>query len=305
MANPQEYTYTAAGARTVEARGDYRDQIFRISIEETPILSLLPHRSITDNQPKTLEESLEAIDTGNAFAEGSVAPAAVSAARSIVYNYAQLFKKTVTVSDVQQAIAQYGMGQEYDHQLGLRTIAIKKDVEACLISDQAAQAATPANGRVGKMKGMDAWITTNTNTVINFNQANFETLVHAVFALGGDASQVWFDMTRKVAASAWTPKITRYQTDRPGLMLNQVQEYETMGGMMAYFHVHRYMPQNFVGTAAVCFELDLQKSGWEVLELIPFTVAPLPYTGAGESCQLQWMVSNLCGAEKANFAFKD
>ena len=303
MANPQSYTYTAAGARTVEAKLDIADMVVRVSIEEHPILSLLPRRRVQDPNPKKVEDNLQAIDTTNYHAEDSVAPAAASTARTLNTTACQLLKKTVTINTYQQYVAQYGVGKEFDYQQTLRLIELAKDAEAFIISDQAVQLGTPANGRIWKMKGMGNIISTNTNTVANFNQANFEALVKAVFGTsGGNPTVCFVDLTRKLAIASWTTNVTRY-TDVKDLVYNDVQTFMSAYGLSIQIRPHRYMPQSIVGNGAVAIALDLQKAGWEVLEYVPLTIEELAYTGGGKSAQIMWSLGVLPGAEKANFAF--
>ncbi len=303
MANPQQYIYTALGARTVQHKEDIRDMIYRISVEETPILSLLPHVSSQVN-PQKLEDDLQAFDPANAHAESAVAPAATSAARTLTSNWCQDMRKTVTVSNWQANTLQYGVPDEMDYQTVLRMIEIKKDAERFVLSDQAVQAPTPANGRVAKMKGMSAIITTNTNTVANFNQANFDLLARAcAVTYGANPTFAYVGPTQKAAIAAWTEQVTRYTTDAKSI-LNEAQRYETAYGTTYTVIMHKYMPVNIVGNAAVCFGLDLSAQvGWEIHEFLPLTVADLAYLGGSKSKTMEWSLCVLPGVEKANFAF--
>jgi len=303
MANEVEYTYAAAGTRTVQPKDGWADKIIRVSIEETPLLSRLARRGLKDIHPQIQEDDLQAIDTGNAHAEGAVAPAASSTARSTNDNYMQTFRKTAEVTTIQANTAYYGHSGELAYQLALRGLELKRDIEAQIIGDQAQQAPTPVNGRVGKMKGMGAIITTNTDAVGDFNQVNLEALVRAAhITSGGDPSECWMDGTRKNAVAAWTEQVTRYTTDK-ATIYNNVQVFESNIGLQLNFHLHRYMPQNIAGTGAVFFALDFVKSGWELIEQVPLNVKVLPFTGGKESRQIEWVCTILCGAEKANFAF--
>ncbi len=302
MANPQEYTYTAAGARTVQAKLDIADAIIRVSVEDLKMLNRLPRRTVNDSEPKKLEDDLQAIDTTNYYAEDSVAPAAASTARTINTAYVQLLKKTALVTNTGNAISQYGLAKEYDYQKFLRMREIARDVETFIISAQAGQAATPANARTAKMAGLGAIITTNTNTVANFSQANFETLVRAaVSTYGGNPTWVCLDATRKNAVATWTAQVTRY-TNEPAKLYNETQVFVSTIGQTLTFELHKHMPK-LTATGPVCIGLDLQQSGWEIVQLLPLQAEDLAYTGVGPSCQIQWSLAVLWGAQKANLVF--
>lgn len=303
MANPQQYTHTAAGTRTVLQKGDIADIIIRLGVSDLQMLNRLPRVGTKDTNPKRLEDVLQAIDTTNYHAEGSAAPAAATSARSTNQNWVQNFKKTATVSNEQNAIAQYGMGNEMDYQVALRMEEIARDVEYFIISDQVMQAPTPANGRVGKMSGMCALITTNTNTVANFTQANFETLaLAAVGTHGGNPTEIYLDATRKIAVAGWTEEVTRYTTNATTI-LNEVVQYNTKFGFNVRFHWHKHMPSNIAGVGAVCLGLDFRPGLWEIKEFIPLKREAIAYTGGGPSEQIMWELTILCGSEKANFEF--
>ena len=304
MANPQMHTYTALGARTVRRKAQLPDVVTRVSIEETPIWALMPHQGVQDPHVELVEDNLQVIDTANAHAEGAPAPAAASTARSVNENWCQDFRKTVEVSDLQQTVAQWGVRNEYDYQLGLRTLEFMRDIEACMISDQAGQAGTPANGRVYTMKGMATLITTNTNLVANWNKANLDTEIQSVYGTsGGDPSVMWMDLTRKVTAAAFAEEVTRYQPGEHMKMYNEVQVYNSPVGRTLTISPHRYLPQNFVGTSAVVYGLDMTRAGWKIYEAQPMRVRDLPWLGGARSAQISWQGCIMCGAEKANFEF--
>jgi len=174
IANPQAYTYTTSDTRTVEVKADIPNVVGRVSIEETPIFNLFPHIKANNVHRQMIEDDLQAINTDNAYAEDSPAPAATSTARTKVENYCQLFKSSVLVTNTQRAQAQYGVDDEYDYQLGLRLLEIKRDIEAVILSDQVLQAPTASNGRIAKMNGMSAIISTNTDAVADYNLTNLD-----------------------------------------------------------------------------------------------------------------------------------
>ena len=305
MANPNAYVYTAAGARTVYAKLEVPDQVTRVSIEDHPLWDRLPHRGIKSPHPERVEDDLQAIDTANAQAYDAEAPEASTTARTTNENYVQRFTKSVTIDHAQEVVAQYGVTNEFDYQLGLRRLELLKDIEAAIISDQAQQAPTPANGRVGKMKGLTTIITSNTDQVADFNKANLDVLIKNTFGTsGGNPTVMWMDLTRKVAFASFAEQVTRYMQAPLKTMINEVQIYNSEVGPTLSIEPHKLMPQDFVGTAAVCFGLDLTRSNLEILDYIPIRFMSLPDTGSGRAGYLEYFGSILIGAQKSCLIFK-
>lgn len=303
MANPQLYIYTAGATRTVLQKGDIADIIIRISPEETPILALLARRKVQDPNPSKLHDVLQAVDLTNSNAYTAAAPLAASTARTSANNWVQELRKTITMTDWQNEVAQHGMGKEFDYQMMLRYLELAKDAEAIIVSDQAVQAATQANLNVGKMAGMGNIISTYTNTVANFNQANFDTLVRNAWLAGGNPSKVFLDATRMNTVSAWTTNATRYTT-RVDQLDKEVQVYNVAVGPSQAFIPHRYMPSNIVGNGPVCIGLDLSRNIWEIVDFSGGIIRKeLPDTGAGPQAMIRWALAPLCGAQESSYAF--
>ena len=292
------FTYDGAGARTVEAKGDVRDVIAILTVDETPFLNLIGKESTTDINPKAPEDSLSAVDNANAHAENAAAPAAADTTRSLNENYCQLMMKTADVTDTHNAISQYGMADELDYQEAKKLREIRLDAEAILVSDQAAQAPTAANARVANMAGMTALITTTTEDT--FDQANFDTHMATVVAAGGSPGIAYMDATRKIAVGAWTTQYTRYSSEIKTLD-QEVLVYQSDLGPAVQMRWHPSMPQTIAAAGAQCLVVD--PSLWVLKELLPLSRKVLPDTGAGPSTLLKWQWAPLVYAEAGNFYF--
>jgi len=297
------FTYDSAGARTVEAKGDIRDVITRLSVDSHPLLAKLPAEPTQDIQPKSPEDSLSAVNNANAYAENATAPAAVDTARTLNDNYVQHLLKTAEVTTTQNAVAQYGIGNELVYQEAKKIIEIMRDGEAILVSDQAKQAPTAANSRVGKMAGLSALITSNTDQVADWSLANLEVILAAIVAAGGISVdgqlEAWMDATRKIAADAWTTTPTRYTSAIKQLEKEVLLVHTSFGGVKMYWHP--YLPQDIVSSAAHVLILD--PSLWQIRTLIPLNRSSMAITGTARATLLEWAFCPLSLAQAGNGQF--
>lgn len=293
------FTYTAAGARTETAKGDIRDVITMLAVDEHPILAAMRAEGTKDIYPQAPEDALSGVNNANAYAENAAAPAASDTARTLNANYVQRMLVTAEVSDIQNAVAQYGVGgDELAYQTVKKMREFLRDAEAILVSDQAAQAPTAANSRIGKMAGLTTLIVTNTSGT--FSQANYNTMLTNITGYGGNPTVLYMDATRKIAADAWTTTYTRFSDDFQTIR-KPVRVYQSDLGPDVAFKWHPYLPQTIVTAGAVALLLDL--SLWVRKELIPVSRKELPDTGAGPARMLQYVWCPLCLAEKGNGEF--
>lgn len=294
------YTHDGSGNRTGEAKGDIGDFIVNIDIAKTPLFTALARQTAKDIKPTVVEDSLATVDITTFFGQDANAPAAVDTSRALIYNWTQNHLKTAAVTDTQNAVAQYGMGKELLYQEVKKMKEWKRDIEAFILSDQARQEPTNANNRTGKMAGMSNIIASHTNTIGNFSQANFDTLLAAIIADGGNPRDCYMDAPRKIAVAAWTTNVVRNSEDIRTLVAN-VQYYESALGEMVAMHWHYLMPQDSVASAAHFLLLELVR--WKLRELLAVFRKTLPDNGAGPSTLIKGELAPLCDAEQANGQF--
>lgn len=301
MAQETYYTYDTVGARTVEAKGDIGDFITILARDEHPLLALFAREGTKDIMPQVLEDNLSAVDNANAHAQGAAAPASVDTTRSLVYNYTQRMLKTAAVSTTQQAIAQYGIpGKELTYQEVKKARELLRDAEATLVSDQAMQAPTLANGRIGLMAGIGAIITTTVNTNA-LTQIQYDNNMITVYAAGGNPTRCFCDATYRTAINKWTTTPTRYTPDIKHLEREILTYHSSLGPNVA-FEYHHLLPQDIVGNAPHLLVID--PSLWMIKELTTMNRRTLPDPGGGPSTLFEWEWTVLCKAEKGNFSFE-
>ena len=278
-------TYPSSGTtRTVLEKGDVRDVITNVSPDKHPILSLMRVQGAQDTQPKSVEDTLASAASSNSYAHTAAAPASVDTTRTTHQNDTQRMLKTVQVTHAQNAVAQYGMGNEVEYQKAKKLVEIMRDGENVLISDQARQQGTQTNGYEGQMAGLSNLISTNTNAT--FSQANWDTLVAAIVGTYKASPSVAFmDSTRKIAVDAWTTNVTRYESEHTRLD-KQVLVYQSDLGPAVSMLFHDMLPNDIVGAAAHVLLLDMEH--WARRDLIALRWMELADTGAGQGGYWEW-----------------
>jgi hypothetical protein len=120
-------------------REDLSDVIYNISPADTPLISAIGKRKVTQPNFDWQVESLSAVNGGASAAqqEGFVASVQASTPTSRQRNVTQILAKTASVTGSQEASLAAGKKSELAHQLSLRSRELKRDLEATLIGAQA------------------------------------------------------------------------------------------------------------------------------------------------------------------------
>ena len=297
MANENFYTYVSAGTRTVQNVGDISDTIQLFGVAEWPLYDALRKRKVKDNYPRVIVDTLAAVSTTNYHAEGATAPAAVDQARTLQQNWAQLKMITAEVSDTQNEIDQYGMGNELAYEEPLKIKELMRSLEADIVSNQALQAPTHANGNIGKMAGMGALITTTTSST--WSLAVVETTMNTlVNTYGSNPTRLYMMGTNKIAVSGWTTAPTRFTTDIKSLE-KEVNILHTCFGPSLQVYNHHLMPKDIAGAGAP-HALLLDMGLWEIATLIPLRRTELPKDGSSTGVFFEIQCCVLCRGQQGN-----
>ena len=145
-------------------REDLTDQIHRVDVEDTPFMSMVGTNKATNTIHQWQTRALGSVDTSNAKPEAQTT-ARVAATNNVrLTNICQISEKNATVSGTLEAVDKAGRNEEMALQMADRTIELRKDQEAICLSNQAyATAATVGGETVRQMRGMEAWLRTNTD----------------------------------------------------------------------------------------------------------------------------------------------
>lgn len=169
-------------------REDLSNEISRIAPEQTPFCSNIGRGTCDNTYFEWQIEDLEAIDTDNSHLEGDDTAIEASNVRDRVGTYAQIFKKSFSVSGTQESMDTAGLESEIDRQKMLKLIALKRDVENIFLGKQASRQQSGANTR--RTAGALSWLTSNTSRDVGGADGGFSA---GIVAAPTDGTQRTFD----------------------------------------------------------------------------------------------------------------
>lgn len=149
-------TYDAVGIREQLA-----ETIFSISPEETPFVSNIGRKNVSNTLFEWQTDSLAAVDASNAVVEGADAGSASQAATKRMQNYTQISNKVLQISGTEEAVNKAGRNSEMAYQLAKKSSELKRDLEAILTRNQVAAAGDASTART--TASLEAWLRTNTS----------------------------------------------------------------------------------------------------------------------------------------------
>jgi Family of unknown function (DUF5309) len=126
-------TYTTYGTRG--NREDLSQMIYMMSPTATPFYSTIPDDDTKSRVPRWQTDALASATTTNRHLEGDDTAADASIAPLEFANPCQIFKKSPRVSRTQQIVDAAGRGNEMGYQVEKRTLELKRDMEATLLSN--------------------------------------------------------------------------------------------------------------------------------------------------------------------------
>lgn len=152
MAAPAN-TYLSSGA--VGNRETLSNIVSRITPEDTPIYSDIPHGKLDGTHPEWEIDAL-APPAANVQPEGDEYTFAATTPPVRVGNYAQIFRKTGIVSNTQEAVSNAGDIEKLAEQKIKKGVELRKDVELSIVSNTAS-----VGGATRVSGGLASWLTTN------------------------------------------------------------------------------------------------------------------------------------------------
>lgn len=148
--------YTTASA--VGIREDLSNNIYRVDVEDTPFQAAVGTSKATNTLHEWQTRALGAVNTSNAVPEGDEVARSAATPNVRRNNVCQISRKDATVSGTLEEVDKAGRDSEMALQMADRSIELRKDMEAILISNQAF-----ANSTTRTLRGFEAWIRTNTS----------------------------------------------------------------------------------------------------------------------------------------------
>ncbi len=147
-------TYQAKGNRE-----DLSNIIYNISPTDTPIMSAIGRRNVSNVTFDWQTEALPAVDSANAMEEGFELSRTAATATVRQSNVTQISKRDATVSGSQQSANSAGRADEMAHQMAISSKALKRDIETILSGKQAKNAGSSGTART--TRSLEHWLSTN------------------------------------------------------------------------------------------------------------------------------------------------
>lgn len=140
-------------------REDLMDKIFNTDKDETPLSSSFGKVKAKSDFHEWQRDSFATADANNAAVDGDDSSMAAQTPTERVGNHCQTLKKVYGVSGRANAVAKAGRDSEIGYIRMMNSTALKRDVEAMVLSSNAAVAATTAVA--GKSAGLGAQLYQN------------------------------------------------------------------------------------------------------------------------------------------------
>lgn len=211
-------------------REDLASTIYNIDPVDTPVMTAIGRRSVSNRTFDWQTESLPVVDT-TPREEGFELSRSASTATVRVKNVAQINSRDATVSGSQEASDAAGKRSEMAHQMALNAKALKRDIETALCSSQALDYGT-SGSPTRKTRGILHWIATNVDKPSGVTLPATETTAYPTIASGslrefteamlGNAMQAAYDKGAEPSMLVCRPDLKRQITGFKGRDTTQV-----------------------------------------------------------------------------------
>ena len=142
-------------------REDLQDALISISPTETPFMSSIGRKSVSNTYFEWPVVELAAASASNRVAEGEAAPGNDAPTNALrLANYTQISDKVVEVSDTNEAVNGAGDVQRMAKQIAYKLKELKRDMETMLVGDNNA-AVAGSSGTARETASLTAFLKTN------------------------------------------------------------------------------------------------------------------------------------------------
>lgn len=291
MAQPtgSHSTYDAIGNRE-----DLSDMIYDVSKAET-FFTMIPKSKATGTKHEWQKDALDAASGANAVIEGDDATTDTANITTRVFNYTQISDKVPRVTGTQEAVTSAGRASEMAYQIEKKMPALKRDVDASVLLNQAYVAGNDTTAR--RMAGAQAWIVTNQSiaadataatgngsdahtdgTARALTESMFETVLGSAWNSGGNPTLCILGKNQKQAVAGFSGNATRTHNGESKKVTNTIDIYiDPLGNEV------RLVPNRQCPTDVVYF-FDTQMVKFSVLR--DFGMTDLAKTGDTERKQI-------------------
>lgn len=288
-------TYDSVGNRE-----DLQDKIYMVSPEKTPVMSAGRRFKADAKFHEWQRDSLATPNKDNAVIEGDDRTGTALTPTERVGNFAQLFDKVAVVTSSQHASKPAGRSKEMKYQIATKAIPeLKRDIEAMLISNNAAVAGNSTTAR--KSAGIGTLVFTNASHGVGgstashtsgaattaptagtnraFAESQIKTVMQGIYTNSGEMpSFVSLTPSHKAGFSAFAGIATsRYQVGK-----GKGEQTRIIGGADVYvsdFGELTIVPNYVQATASPNTVLILNPEHYGVAYFQDFKTEPLAKTG--------------------------
>lgn len=282
----------------VGIREDLLDDIYNISPEDTPFMSMIGRGRATQRLHEWQTDTLAA-PAANHHTEGADATFTTPTSTTRLGNRCQVSKKTVLVSGTARAVDTAGREDEFEYQMAKRMAELKKDMEFSLVRNQASSSGSStvaptlgslesmlsANyeaGTNGSTPGHDGtdWLAPSDGTQRTFTEALLASLAQKVYSIGGKPDTLMVGPFNKRQASLFAGIATQYRENtgrKRATILGSADVY--VGEFGEYMIVPNRIQRD---RTALLIQSDMFKTAY----LRPFKTEKLAKTGDGDKAQI-------------------
>src|SRR5258705_6686213 len=208
------YAFDGSDLKSGVAREDLLEQITNIAPYDTPFVSQAPKVGCRHIYHQWLIDTLSS-QTLSGAVEGADWSLDSTTAPSRVFNVTMILRKDIGLSESQRAVDTAGFADQYAYEVQKATKELAIKLESCVFG--ALTTATGASGTARVMKGLQAFITTNTayagaNAGTSVGDAthdgqlavgDFNDMLNSIYSQGGNPEQVYVSPKVKRQISAF------------------------------------------------------------------------------------------------------
>lgn len=300
-------TYNSVGNRE-----SLSDQIYNISPEETPFLSMIGKERATATYEEWQMDALEA-PANNKREQGDEATIVAVTPTVRVGNRTQISSKVYATTETEEVVRKAGRASEIAYQDAKKMVELKRDMEFAALQNPVATAA--ASGVAPQARGVLGWIKTATNigtggvdpdpvtnvgptdgTLRSLTEAMLKDAMQKCWAAGGKANRLFVPSGLRAAVSAFNAGATKQYAIEDKTLTATIQVYEGDYGIYKIVN-SRYQRQREI------FGLDADN--WSLMTLRPMKGVDLAKTGDSRKRLINTEWTLKCDNEAANFAVRD
>lgn len=186
----------------VGVREDLIEKIFNTSPTETPVVSSLSRTTATNTFHEWQRDSLASANKDNAMIDGDDFSADSLTATERVGNYCQIFAKKPAVSRRANVVKKAGRAAEMAYQKAKAMLEIKRDIEASVLSNNAAVAGNSTTA--SKSAGLGVQIYTNTSHGVGGSTVSWTSGAPTTAPTAGTGRAFTETLLKTVIQSAYT-----------------------------------------------------------------------------------------------------